>query len=225
MSEKPILFSGEMVRAILEGRKTQTRRVIKPQPFFNEFAIGTYHPTIIDKQGEYAPGEAVFGIWELHDGGWAIKCPYGQIGDQLWVRETFAAAIENNYLKPSDLEGLYIYYKANTGNDWERQSTGEVLGQWRPSIHMPRWASRIQIEIKNMSVERVQDVSEEDAVKEGVLSAQGIQDYKTKPLSFAAGRTTPKDAFSELWDSINEKRGFSWDSNPWVWVLEFEVIS
>jgi uncharacterized protein YhfF len=176
MKERPILFSGEMVRAILDGRKTQTRRVIKPQPesvrksVFFESGIETNH-------------------------GYEIKSPYGQPGDPLWVREAFIY----------DTNG--IYYRAD--NDFH---CAKELGGWRPSIHMPRKASRITLEITDIRVEQVQDISEEDAQQEGARR-MNAGDF---------GMETWRSAFRNLWGSINTKRGYSWDSNPWVWVIGFK---
>lgn len=180
MEEKPILFTGEMVRAVLDGRKTQTRRVIKPQP-------GLLGPKDIPLLLYY--------------------CPYGQPGDRLWVRESWSVDMSMDHLKPSDVpEDSIVYYRANTDKDWERQSTGQVMGKKRPSIFMPRWASRINLEITDIRVERVQDITEEDA------KAEGVDWYP----AMRANRL-----FQSLWDSINAKRGYAWDVNPWVWVVEF----
>lgn len=171
MTERPILFSGEMVRAILEGRKTQTRRVMKPQP-------DTEFPCVYDRE-----------------------CLYGIPGDRLWVREAFSI-----YDHP---EGPVCFYKADHPQD-------EYL-KWRPSIHMPRWVSKILLEITDIRVERLKDISEEDAKAEGVVI--GVEEFKV------TGTDRPyKLAYSLLWDLINAKRGFGWDVNPWVWVIEFKRV-
>lgn len=173
MKERPILFSGEMVRAILDGRKTQTRRVIKPQ-------------------GEPYTIEDVD----------VLKCPYGIPGDRLWVRETFA-----------DLRGMGFghkwAYRADTpeGSESDRIRIGYGV-RWKPSIHMPRWASRITLEITDIRVERVQDITYIDAKAEGV--------------EYEKGYTDPREAFATLWNSINAKRDYGWAMNPWVWIIEFK---
>lgn len=199
MNEKPILFSPEMVRAILEGRKTQTRRVMKPQPEANDW---------IDTP----------------------MCQYGHIGDLLWVRETWGTLPEYDSIKPSDLPNCPIYY--NASQRYYPFSTISDIGKKRPSIFMPRWASRITLMVTNVRVERVQDISEEDAIAEGIQRFDyGADSYKpeycticfgTQELALGAMHTTAKGAFSRLWDSINSKRGYSWASNPWVWIIEFE---
>jgi hypothetical protein len=195
MNEKPILFNGEMVRAILDGRKTQTRRVIKPQPtgFPKHLTEGTTLSFTLKKKK-----------WE---------CPYAKrIDDRLWVRETWASHEYMDDTRPSDFtksaQMLPLWYRANN------QMHNVNQGKWRPSIFMPRWASRITLHITDVRVERVQDISEEDAIAEGVLKAGGAS------LSLYAAR----HHFSQLWDRINAKRGYGWDINPWVWVVEFRLV-
>lgn len=179
MSERPILFQGEMVRAILDDRKTMTRRVIKPQPKY-----GDNPPTKITNM---MPG-FVDGVGISH------KSPYGDVGDKLWVRETW-----HQHEKDSD-----VCYRA----------TEICIGfaPWRPSIFMPRWASRITLEITSIRVERIQDITEADAIAEGI---------KYNPDGNAAYH---RWTFSNLWDSINAKRGYGWDINPWCWVIEFKRV-
>jgi hypothetical protein len=185
--ERPILFSGEMVRALLEGRKTQTRRIIKPQP------------DIADPELE----KVLPAAWE--DGFIDVKCPYGIIGDRLWVRETFCAESQQT-----------IHYRAD---GWEYDGGGG----WKPSIHMPRWASRIDLEVTAVRVERLQDISEADAVAEGIESfmqygQQAYADYLKRRHCVYDSRFS----FKSLWESIN---GFdSWQVNPWVWVIEFRRV-
>lgn len=191
MREKPILFSGEMVRAILDGRKTQTRRVVKGNPnhlHFSPFACKAddYH----DEHGNQ------------------YSCPYGARGTRLWVRETFALGPGYNGEPPGSApDWSCVWYRADGKQRHKRRNPGARAGKWRPSIHMPRWASRITLEVKDVRVERVQDISYDYAVSEGVR-------YDTTPL----------DAFIWLWDSINAKRGHGWDTNPWVWVVEFKRV-
>lgn len=234
MKERPILFNGPMIRAILDGRKTQTRRVIKTSA--KEFC---------DLNGV---GDAVF----TDDGikFRAVRCPYGDVGDRLWVRETFV--LENNYEYhgewPLPTDGRPIQYR-DGGFDYgsyeliphyratdpdphivpyECDGDNDDRTRWKPSIFMPRWASRITLEVKSVRVERVQDISYEDAVIEGIerinsigpLRACGFKDYGNGP-----GHMQPQESFRSLWDSINFKRGHGWCFNPYVWVVEFERVS
>lgn len=185
MKERPIIFSTPMVQAILDGRKTQTRRIIKPQPdedcyYLMELNSGIL--TINYNQGDKNP---------------KVKCPYGQPGDLLWVRESFAKATD------PDGDDLY-YYKADRRH---------ADGKWKPSIHMPKAAARIWLRVKDVRVERVQDITEGDAIKEGIKPEF---DY----LHNSYENLTPKCSFMTLWRKINGRE--SWDANPWVWVVEFE---
>ena len=196
MKEHPILFSTPMVRAILEGRKTQTRRVMSYQPdeeYTTVYGPEMYTQTLIDRNGEEQPGPEVFGVYGYD---WSLKCPYGQPGDRLWVRET--------WLQDGD---IYLY-KADFGKGILSDSWN---GHWKPSIHMPRKASRLTLEIVNIRAERLQDISEEDARAEGAGWWQPIGKNKTYILDFGM-----------LWNSINSARGYGWDVNPWVWVVEFK---
>jgi len=192
MKERPILFKGEMVRAILEGRKTQTRRVIK-------FLQGGSYPQYHIREIDASPQDDL--ILHVHNGegsGFWEKCPYGKVGDRLWVRETWA----NGDL---DTDAPEIVYRADEG---ENRHCG---GKWKPSIFMPRWASRITLEITDIRVERLQDISEQEAELEGT------------PIEFCQDEvsnfTSYKHGFLKLWDSINGEE--STDANPWVWVVEF----
>jgi hypothetical protein len=193
MSERPILFNGEMVRAILEGRKTMTRRVIKPQP---EIRVnGPYHA---HTEGKYS---VMFETKPDVNGEGGGKrsyylSPYGIPGDQLWVRETWHNGPAGLLYKATP--PMAIYPKS-----------------WKPSIHMLRTASRITLEIVSVRVERVQDISEEDAKAEGI-----------KVIGSIMGHTlTGRELYKGLWDSINEKRGFGWGTNPWVFVINFKQIN
>jgi hypothetical protein len=150
-------------------------------------------------------------LWGMVDG----KCPY-EIGTRLWVRETWGAVWPDEY--PVPLEQCKIEYKADTNNpypgDWPADEArgNDDAPKWRASIHMPRWASRLSLEIVSVRVERVQEISFDDAIAEGVCAdPHGV-------------RSESRRWFSELWDSINAKRGYGWDVNPWVWVIEFKVI-
>lgn len=192
--EYPILFNTEMVRAILDGRKTQTRRVIKPQPDFSKMRFN-------GKSWVY------MGYLQGHD---VEISPYGVRGDVLWVRETWAVHTISHE-KPSELfHPQKVWYKADGVHDVER-------GKWRPSIFMPRWASRISLVVNAVRIEQVQDITDNDAKAEGVT-----------PVPFASGfndNELHKATFFQLWDLINSKRGYPVERNPFVWVIEFEVVA
>ena len=196
MKERPIIFSAPMVRAILEGRKTQTRRIVKPQP-------------------EPIPDD----VWQSrhYDNGWwwacsqartmvAVRdmsafCPYGSTRDRLWVKESHALcnAIGNNYTN--------IIWRAGP---WRNGI--EPSAKWRSPIHMPRWAARITLEITDIRVERLQDISEADAQAEGV----------TESIVLPGDRGSFVASFGYLWQQIHGPK--SWAANPWVWVIEFERV-
>lgn len=206
MKERPILFKGEMVRAILEGRKTQTRRVVKHVP-----GLGFPRNWCRRYANDSRKAKEMLGDFRSF-------CPYGQPGDRLWVREKMCLA-ENSHSVPAgnpmlgrDYDSsVYAADGADTNMDaWPWKN--DVL----PSIHMPKGASRITLEITNVRVERLQDISEEDAKAEGVLGEKEAA---------AAGLTwydKPRRAFRFLWQSINGAS--SWDANPWVWVVEFKRV-
>lgn len=200
MKERPILFSGPMVRAILDGRKTQTRRV----------CIG---------QRELSRA-ADFQI---------SRCPHGQPGDKLWVRETWAVGDIYDKDAPRHLPApdgecrLAVDYAANDERVWNEYDQG----RWRPSIHMPRWASRITLEIESVRVERVQEISEEDAKSEGTPDDALVHYYCEEGNDddpIGNHRCNWRYGFSRLWDSINLKRGFGWEANPLVWVITFRRV-
>lgn len=202
MKEKPIMMCGDMVRATLRevDPKTQTRRVIKPQP--NE-AWTVQGPRVIE--GFYADGDCKSDL----------RCPYGQPGDRLWVRETWAHETDFGTATGKAL------YRADGDN--RETECGMPTDKWRPSIYMPRWASRITLEIVGVRVERVQDITEYDAMAEGIDAehADGLGFVAIGPNGYRPFVT----AFRELWDSINAKRGYGWSVNPFVWVVEFKRIT
>jgi hypothetical protein len=206
MKERPILFSGQMVRAILEGRKTQTRRIVKPQPTKD-------YVTLMPLSGELV-GVTKHG-GPIDNRGW-LHCPYGKPGDRLWVRETWGKV----HYEGVD-ESPTIFYRAD-----ERDQERDELTRWRPSIHMPRWASRINLEVVSVRVERLQDISEEDAMSEGIESweERGVDDAQDYYRDYVTGGHVynAKDSFRSLWQSINGPG--SWEANPWVWVVEFKRI-
>ena len=178
MKERPILFSGEMVRAILEGRKTQTRRVVRGRWALDFLQPGGFSPRYVALPENYLS-------------------PYGYSGDLLWVKETFS------YVSIGHAITNQIIYKA----------TDDFSGPWRPSIFMPRWASRITLKITGVRVEKLQEILVQNILSEGV-----------PPIICDEDASEMYEAFADLWDSINAKRGYSWDSNPWVWVIEFEMV-
>lgn len=172
VKERPILFSAPMVRAILDGRKKQTRRVVK---FKKKIGV-------------------------LNNDEFLMLCPHGKRGDRLWVRESF--------LQDS---GGFIYRA-----DGDFEGNAKILGGWRPSIFMPRWASRILLEITNVRVERINDISEEDAI------AEGVDGEKEAAAIGSTWYDKPRRAYRRIWESINGQG--SWDLNPFVWVIEFKVV-
>jgi len=228
IKERPILFNAEMVRAILDGRKTQTRRIINPQP-------EPHIQLITSKSGRHLADD--FNNDLIY-----FDCPYGKSGDKLWVRETFV--IETNqyadFLEeydPPHADGRPV--KTFNGDIWQQchykatDSTPELMYddfygphcRWKPSIHMPRWASRINLLITDIRVERLQDISEEDAIAEGVDETllPDIKVPSNSPMAkMLAIYKNNVDIFSSLWESINGAG--SWDLNPYIWVIEFELI-
>lgn len=211
MKERPILFSGPMVRAILAGEKTQTRRVCKKAHFPGDVWADAVCPARetgwIAWEGAVQPGEALaaFTQKQYREG---FPCPYGQPGDRLWVRETFLCA-------GHDAQGRFV--GAYRADEEDAQKAGDAANPkcrydtatWRPSIFMPRALSRITLEVVRVRVERVQDISDEDALAEGLTFTH------YSPI---------KQGFHWLWDDINEARGYGWAVNPWVWVIEFKRV-
>ncbi|HHR1230603.1 TPA: hypothetical protein ACS3BB_004951 [Klebsiella pneumoniae] len=199
ISERGMIFNAEMVRALLDGRKTQTRRPIKwKQTRFTEIGEredGSKWPWSED-------AEHACDFWH--------PCPFGAVGDRIWVREAFRV-----HSRATDVATLV--YKASERNSWTEQTRRVPVAvcnkpatpeKWTPSLHMPRWASRILLEITGVRVERLRSMSQDDARAEGVIAASGPMD---------AGL-----AFRELWDSIYGE--VSWKANPWVWVIEFKRV-
>jgi hypothetical protein len=202
MKERPILFSTPMVQAILSRDKTMTRRTIKPQPFDNGFEFGLYHPDRINRKGEHYPEGEVLGIW---GDDWDIKCPFGQIGDRLWVREASCPIIVED-------RELILYRADGELNDAFNSFRDDK--PWTPSIFMPRSHSRITLEITNVRVERLQNISEEDAKAEGINTLELYPGYDV----------SNRGKFEGLWNYIHGNRCEAWESNPWVWVIEFKRV-
>jgi hypothetical protein len=213
VKERPILFSGPMVRALLDGSKTQTRRAVKPQPPAEAKDVFTFHHPDPRTHFYGFDGEALMD--------WAQPCPYGETGNRLYVRETWQHS--NHPCGPYE-DDCIVFYRADylddpLGPDLERSADG-IRRQWRPSIHMPRPASRITLEVTGVRVERLQDISDRDCIAEGIglnPSAEGI------PMTAPEGETMPRAAYRALWDSL-AARGADWQANPWVWVVEFKRV-
>ena len=207
MKEKPILFSEPMVRAILDGRKTQTRRVVKGNPVNLIRFIGSDDlPT-----GEFGLCQNYENVIEKH-----IKSPYGNPRDRIWVREGFSGPYYQSKTPPrewSDCDPIWYWADGNPENgDWTKP---------KPSIHMPRWASRIDLEITGVRVERLQDVSKQDSFSEGIQSLSD-GDYYEFGIRGLCSAQHPIRAYQLLWESINGSG--SWDKNPWIWVIEFKRV-
>ena len=238
--EHPILFKCEMVRAILDGKKTQTRRVINfPLNYLHiDRLLGDWP---LSEVGKFVDGFLHFKMQtEADDSRWSkVKCPYGTRGDKLWVRETWRPLEGYEDVKPSDIpEGEPIVYLEDCLRHPEKYpicnqpyESKYDCSPWKPSIFMPRWASRIELLIKNIRVERIQNITEEDAIAEsvghGFQMNSGWPDYQhiNKSGICEATQDTAIVSFATLWDSINEKRGFEWDVNPWIWVIEWPPLS
>lgn len=211
MKTKPIIFNGTMIRALLDDRKTQTRRVVQR----------ARHP-----YGEMLTPDQIATevLWNTG----AIRCPYGQPGELLWVRETWQGYRRTSYEYDEWDEIQDAADRAEHGDAWSwvYKADGENFpNKWFPSIHMPRSASRLTLEITDVRVERVQDISERDAKAEGIGDG-GFGSQASVELD--GGRThhnTPQGCFRKLWDSIYAKRGHGWDANPYVWALTFKVHS
>lgn len=267
MTDRPIPLRAEEVRAILEGRKTQTRRVMKVQPPPDAWVtVEHYHPTVIDRHGDMQPGEEIFGAhWD--DGEYGLKSPYGAPGDHLWVREAFCA----HWCEPP--RDAPKSYRIVTGDELPtiKQENGDLYQPvpsdimtvwydaegdkpfymaWKPSIHMPRWASRITLRITDVRVERLQDITEDDARAEGCEARpfpgpcwQGYRDLGDGQLFHqqALGEAAPdwmiepkkmpptpwldlsaRDGFRSIWMGLHGPG--AWDENPWVWVISFERV-
>ena len=184
MADRPIIFSGPMVQALLAGRKSQTRRVLKPQAAGHAYRLATYDPN----------GAAFFAS---DDTGTMqkVRLPYAT-GDRLWVRETVCW-----------VSGWGWRYRADNDDLAEKRETGEV-SRWRPSIHMPRWSSRMTLTVTDVRVQRLADLTDEDAIAEGIDVTDEL---------------TPSVTYAILWDKMNAKRGFPWKSNPWIVALTFQT--
>jgi len=231
MTEHPIIFSTPMIKAILDGSKTMTRRVIKEQSDISD------QFSAVRQQGikpEPKPIHCEGDIWmwsypkESHGGGMEFYCPYGQVSSRLWVREThylYGYWVKNGLTKTGKQKWHFKYERSQGvryfDNPPQRICKLKNEHGWfkRPSIFMPRWASRITLEITGIRVERLQDITLEDAVKEGFMGY--IRDETPKQSVYFCD---PISDFGITWNFLNAKRGYPWSSNPWVWCIEFRRL-
>lgn len=204
MTERPILFNAPMVRAILSDKKTQTRRIMKPQ-------IGRVHvpdigplPAVKKRHGDG------WWLWPNARENVLAECPLGQPGDLIWVREAWRVIDRADSFAPRELLATdrRIWFEADG-------APAPPAGRYRPGMFMPRWVSRITLEITGVRIERLQDISEADAVAEGAEPILVPPDGGSHPY---------REGFRDLWDGLNAKRGAGWDVSPWVWAIEFKRL-
>jgi len=210
VTERPIIFSGPMVRAILDGRKTQTRRVVKPQP--------AYPDSFVDMEPRSVGGEAHWFVHGASEPAVIWSCPFGAPGDRLWVRETLRQAKSGEWQYDADRKPVLVAPDDETAMIvWAHHNERDYC----PSIHMPRWASRITLEITGVRVERLQEISEADAQAEGAL----LCDEVTGRVSLDDRRGSYRLGFNAIWSTIHAEDGpQGWAANPWVWALEFKRL-
>ncbi|WP_065782082.1 hypothetical protein [Klebsiella pneumoniae] len=244
MKERGMIFNSEMVRAILDGRKTQTRRIMKVQPESNQLGLllitdSTKHSDI----GKYHWAES--NATGNHVRSKLFSSPFGAVGERIWVRETWATLgnedgcyvdWEDNLCKGDERSAARIYRASceqrpgdyglwSIPDDayWKPHTKEHKFeGAWRPSIHMPRWASRILLEITDVRVERLNAISEEDARAEGIIDGGCLNCGEPEPCGCANPEPEATDAFAYLWQSIYGQD--NWNANPWVWVIEFKRV-
>ncbi|MDV2903126.1 hypothetical protein R0H17_15915 [Phytobacter diazotrophicus] len=227
MKERGMIFNAEMVRAILDGRKTQTRRIMKVQPsegfapmnmaLETDYEAHWYTPGVVDKDGYLQPAKHdVFGVASDEEG---YTCPFGAVGDRIWVRETWAEAGAS----APELKLYRANYPEHVPSHYENVPPVDEI-RWTPSIHMPRWASRITLEITGVRVERLQNISDTDVDAEGFAG-----DFPTSlfPALFPGepsdwSHLSMRECYGVLWKSIYGEE--SWQANPWVWVIEFKRV-
>lgn len=221
MTERGMIFNAEMVRAILDGRKTQTRRVMKVQPESNQLGlllitdstkrsdIGKYHWAESNATGNHVRSKL-------------FSCPFGAAGDRIWVRETFCPVDDTQYGGEKWVDYRATpRYEASHPAGWDSAPNDAEALKWRPSIHMPRWASRILLEITDVRVERLNSIHDVDAMREGIqnLTTCSHADFG---IPGVVNTQHPVRAFQLLWESIYGAD--SWRANPWVWVIEFKRV-
>ncbi|MBK0546386.1 hypothetical protein GZ027_10055 [Klebsiella pneumoniae] len=244
MKERGMIFNSEMVRAILDGRKTQTRRIMKVQPESNQLGLllitdSTKHSDI----GKYHWAES--NATGNHVRSKLFSSPFGAVGERIWVRETWATLgnedgcyvdWEDNLCKGDERSAARIYRASceqrpgdyglwSIPDDayWKPHTKEHKFeGAWRPSIHMPRWASRILLEITDVRVERLNAISGEDARAEGIIDGGCLNCGEPEPCGCANPEPDATDAFAYLWQSIYGQD--NWNANPWVWVIEFKRV-
>ncbi|HHC2778780.1 hypothetical protein [Klebsiella pneumoniae] len=233
MTERGMIFNAEMVRAILDGRKTQTRREVKLNLDISCLAttydwatsLAANHYQALTEEQIQQKAESLRGVIHpviLGNGQMvSIICPHGKPGDRIWVRETFCPVDDTQYggEKWVDYRATPRYESSHPAG-WDSAPNDAEALKWRPSIHMPRWASRILLEITDVRVERLNSISQEDAQAEG-LELTGWRPTYSDPDS-GGEVMTPYDNFAELWSSIYGDE--SWKANPWVWVISFERV-
>ncbi|HBX0838314.1 TPA: hypothetical protein MJG19_14665 [Klebsiella pneumoniae] len=218
MTERGMIFNGEMVRALLDGRKTQTRRIVKGTDsavkFCKEWNINGEEVFVVLGEKDHTGMNPVLG---------AISCPFGAVGNRIWVREAFRV-----HSRATDVATLV--YKASERNSWTEQTHRVPVAvcnkpatpeKWTPSLHMPRWASRILLEITDVRVERLNAINEHDAQAEGVAKLRGGF-WKHYQPGWTQHQLSARGSFVTLWKSIYGDE--SWNSNPWVWVIKFKRI-
>ena len=211
MKERGMIFNSEMVRAILDGRKTQTRRIMKEQPVLN----GNFYEVFGS-----AWSKGMTSIPAVPGHSLSTRCPFGAVGDRIWVRETFCPVDDTQYGG-----GKWVDYRATPKFEashpagWDCAPNDAEALKWRPSIHMPRWASRILLEITDVRVERLNAISQADAIAEGAPPSHPSIDCVSQEYGFP---DFSRSWFGQTWQHIYGEE--SWDANPWVWVIEFERV-
>lgn len=225
MKEIPILFNTEMVQAILEGRKTMTRRIIKTTHHGWDcqkmiFALSRTIKAHFTKISSLIGFHAFFTGDGFEDHKLGTKCPYGQLGDVLWVRETWCL--------PSLYDGFESDYYFKAGFSSANIETRHASKSWKPSIHMPKEAARIWLSVEEIRVERLRDITQEDAISEGIKFSRLFEEWggvvpHPKVKDHYRWYANPVDAFNNLWIHINGEESFK--ANPWLWVVKFRVLS
>ena len=218
MTDRPIIFSGEMVRAILEGRKTQTRRPIKGISILD-------HPGIKGaKIANIGKNQFWLNCQDSHPQHISKGCPFGQIGDRLWVREPWHPFFRMGNHVSIEYKSGFSFATDISEADLDKFDDKWIEEKWKPSIHMPRWASRITIEITEIRVERLQEITEEEARAEGVLPCPHPLSKDDECLDCYLDAGEYACAFLNLWNRLYAKQGLGVDANPWVWVLTFRRV-
>lgn len=230
--ERPIFFDGPNVRALLVGSKSVTRQLMKPQPDQDTtVTVEHFDATVINRQGEEEPGPEIFGAW-WRDGEAGCKCPFGQPGDRLWVKEAWSSDFARHYPYTD------VWYRADDDRAYEINDLDGVRGIWSPEhkVHVPfswrsgvlmdRRASRTLLEIISIRAEQLQSITEEQAIAEGVRvhrDGSGTFVGREGPGKLVTPWPTAKEALANQWDSLHGHG--SWESNPWVWCIEIRKVA